>query len=323
MPSKKPTPAQRLVALLQIRILTRDDLRAGAMDTHAITAAVRAGTLIRLRRGRYVAHEVAADVSEAVRIGGRLACVSLLQLIGIFVLENPGLHVQVSPRLSRFRHRRSPGATLHWTDCVHPSAEHAVSVWDAVRQSIRCQEPRAAIATLDSVLHHRILTHEQVVAVFESLPHRFRALLPLLDPSAESGPETFVRLLLRTLGLPYDTQVTVPGVGRVDFVVCGWLIIECDSREFHEGWDSQVADRARDIAAARQGYVTIRPLAADIFTRPNEVKTAIKEVVETLGPLLGDRRKPQLRRNRRFGGANRPSGRRSARSSGVAAKKSG
>lgn len=319
MSTKKPNPAQRLAALLRIRVLTRRDLHAAGVDTHAITTAVRAGTLIRLRRGRYVAHDVAAEVSEAVRIGGRVACVSLLQLIGIFVLDKPGLHVQVSPRLSRSRHRRSEEATMHWTDCVHPPSAHAVSVWDAVRQAVRCQEPRAAIATLDSVLHHRLLSYEQIRAVIESLPRRFHALLPLVDASAESGPETFVRLLLRTLGLPYETQVTIPGVGRVDFVVCGWLIIECDSREFHEGWDSQVADRHRDLAAARLGFVTIRPLAADIFTRQHEAQAAIKDVVETLGPTLGDRRLPQLRRNRRPVGADRHSGRRSAQNSGVLA----
>ncbi|UJP09485.1 GxxExxY protein [Microbacterium sp. KUDC0406] len=142
-----------------------------------------------------------------------------------------------------------------------------------------------------------MLTYEQVEAIFRSLPQRFRALMALVDASAESGPETFMRLLLRSLGLPFETQVVLPGVGRVDFVVAGWLIIECDSREFHEGWDRQIADRARDIAAARMGYVTIRPLAADIFDSPSDVRAAVEQVVEVLGPLLGDRRAPQLRRS--------------------------
>ncbi|MEJ1089573.1 DUF559 domain-containing protein [Microbacterium sp. Mu-80] len=102
------------------------------------------------------------------------------------------------------------------------------------------------------------------------------------------------------LGLPFETQVTLIGVGRVDFVVAGWLIIECDSREFHEGWDKQVDDRARDLAAARLGYVTIRPIAADVFNRPDTVRAAIKEVVDVLGPLLGDRPRPKLRKNHRI-----------------------
>jgi very-short-patch-repair endonuclease len=39
-------------------------------------------------------------------------------------------------------------------------------------------------------------------------------------------------------------------VGRVDFLVEGWLIIECDSKAHHEGWDKQRRDRRRDLAAA-------------------------------------------------------------------------
>lgn len=300
MPDTKPTVAQRLADLHRIQVLRRVDLQARGLDTRAITAGVRAGTLIRLRRGRYVTHEVSNHIAEAVRIGGRLGCVTLLHMIGVFVLEKPNLHVQVSPRLSRSRHRRSAAATMHWRSCREVGTAHAVSVWDAVRESIRCQQPRAAIATIDSVLHHRLLTHQQIVAIFRSLPSRYHALLPLVDASAESGPETFIRLLLRTLGLPFETQVTLRDVGRVDFIVDGWLIIECDSREFHEGWDKQVQDRARDLAAAQLGYVTIRPIAADIFEHPDQVQAAIRQVVDVLGPALGAPRRTKLRKEHRL-----------------------
>ncbi|MBO0980363.1 endonuclease domain-containing protein [Microbacterium sp. SD291] len=233
----------------------------------------------------------------AVRIGGRLACLTLLRMLGVFVMTEPGLHVHVPPHLSRSRARRPSTAKLHWSDCTEEGLDHAVSVWDAVRQSVRCQSPRDAIATLDSVLHHRLLTREHLVRIFEELPARFQMLLPLVDGSAESGPETFMRLILRALGLRFETQVELAGVGRVDFVVEGWLIIECDSREFHEGWDRQVADRERDLAAAGLGYVTIRILAADIFNKRDEVRAAILAVVTAFSPFLGDRAAPQLRRS--------------------------
>ena len=88
-----------------------------------------------------------------------------------------------------------------------------------------------------------------------------------------------MRLLLRSIGVDFETQVWIPGVGRVDFVVDGWLIIECDSREFHEGWDKQREDRYRDLAAAAQGYVTIRPLASDVLRNTSWVREL---VVDTL-----------------------------------------
>lgn len=140
---------------------------------------------------------------------------------------------------------------------------------------------------------------DRLRTIFSALPQRFGTVLALADASAESGPESFVRLILRSLGASFETQVRLYGVGRVDFVVDGWLIVECDSRAFHEGWAKQQRDRARDLAAARLGYVTIRPLAADILSDPAGTREALREVLEVLGPKLGHGRGSQLRRNSR------------------------
>lgn len=297
MPNPEPTVAQRIVDLHRIDVRTRAELRAAGLSGHAITARVRSGMLTRIRRGFYAADGIPAEVAAAMRIGGRLTCVTLLRLIGIFVLEKPGLHVHVPPDLSRSRRRRPQKAIVHWGACAEPGLRHAVSMMDAVRQAVRCQAPRAAIATLDSVLHHRVLSPGQVTEVFRSLPMRFQPLLALVDGSAESGPETFMRLILRAIGASFQTQVRIDGVGRVDFVVDGWLIIECDSREFHRGWEKQVEDRRRDLTAARAGYVTVRFLASDIFHRSDEVRAALLEVIDALGPRLSRTAASQLRRS--------------------------
>lgn len=57
--------------------------------------------------------------------------------------------------------------------------------------------------------------------------------------------------------------------GRVDLVLDGRVIVECDSREFHGGWERQQRDRERDLAAAALGYATLRPTAVQLFTRPS------------------------------------------------------
>lgn len=142
------------------------------------------------------------------------------------------------------------------------------------------------MATLDSALHHELLTRDQLASIFELLPVRFAPLLALVGASAESGPETFMRLILRALGVAFETQVWIAGVGRVDFLVDGWLIIECDSREFHAGWDQQVEDRRRDVAAAQLGYLTIRPLASDIMGAEHSVRDAVSEVIRVWGPRV-------------------------------------
>lgn len=150
---------------------------------------------------------------------------------------------------------------------------------DALAQAVRCQDARAAVATVDSVLHLGMLTWEEVRDVFSGLPVRYAVILRLVDASAESGTETFMRLVLRQLGLRYETQVEIPGVGRLDFLVEGWLIVECDSKAHHEGWAKQRRDRRRDLAAARLGLCTLRPLAEDLLCDRPSVLKAVRGLI--------------------------------------------
>jgi very-short-patch-repair endonuclease len=283
MTHAKKSVRERVVETYARTVFTRSDLLAGGMTGRQITDAVRAGILSRIRRDRYAVPQTDGEVIEAVRIGGRLSCLSLLIHMGVFVHRCDRLHVQVVRGTSRLREPASGRTRLHWTAVSDDRWLHAAGLIGAVRESIRCQAPRAAVATLDSLLHHGVMTRGQLEEVFRALPPRYRALLALVDESAESGPETFLRLLLRTLGVPFDTQVVISGVGRVDFVVDGWLIVECDSREFHEGWEKHAHDRRRDLAAAALGFVTIRPLAVDIMERPEEVMRLLTAILGNLG----------------------------------------
>ena len=89
-----------------------------------------------------------------------------------------------------------------------------------------------------------------------------------------------MRLLLRSQGWGVEVQVEIDDVGRVDLVVDGWLIIECDSEQFHSGWDAGRRDRRRDLAAAALGYTTLRPIAEDIMYHPDRVLAAVRAAVD-------------------------------------------
>lgn len=284
MANQKESVRARAARLYAPAVFTRADLLSTGIRGRDITRAVRQGRLRRLRRDRYALSSVDDEVAEAVRIGGRVSCVTLLRLIGVFVHVASGLHVHVIPGTSRIRAPLAKDTVLHWRAWSgHAGPRHAVPLIDALSHAVRCQSPRAAIATLDSAMNQGLVTETDLTAVFAALPAKYRSLLALVDASAGSGPETFMRLILRGLGVSFETQVLIPGVGYVDFVVNGWLIIECDSREFHEGWQKQVEDRRRDIAAARQGYVTIRPLAADIMGDAATVRRAVFDVIDAVG----------------------------------------
>lgn len=268
------------------QVVTRAELTSSGLDSRDITRAVREGDLIRIRRDRYM-QASPGGIDRAVRVGGRLACVSLLALLGVFVLDSSRLHVHLEATMSRLRspdrsdRALSPAARarlrLHWWPLKHEGATlGVVGVADALAQAVRCQSVRCAVATVDSILHLGILSWHDVYEVFAGLPRKYRVILDVADGIAESGSETFMRLLLRQLGVRYETQVSIPGVGRVDFVVDGWLIIECDSKAHHEGWEKQREDRRRDLAAAALGFTTLRPLAEDLFSHTDIVLAAVR-----------------------------------------------
>lgn len=259
-------------------------LRAGGVPRRRIDSAVAGGALIRVRRGTYVPGDCPPAFLLAAREGGRLDCLSLLAAWGVFVLDATATHVQMDYGATRLPPRRD-GLERHWRCTAAASDALAAPLIEALAQACRCQPPRAAIATLDSAWHQGRVDEAGIADVFRLLPRRFGILRAHLDRRAESGIETLLRLMLRAQGWQVEVQVLIPGVGRVDLVVDGWLIIECDSAQFHGGWLEGRRDRRRDLQAARLGYVTLRPIAEDVIHRPDEVIAALRDVMAHGAPL--------------------------------------
>lgn len=273
-----PTPRELAASLLPATYLCLQDLRAHGLSRRAITLLVAGGQLRRLRRGRYAAADAHPALLGAGTLGARLDCVSLLAAIGVFVHDHHDLHVQIERGSSRLP-ARAPQIVAHWRHSSRPRAALASDVVEALIQAVQCQRPREAIATLDSAWHHGVVDEADISKIFADLPRRYRRLRALLDRRSESGPETIMRLLLRGLGHHVEVQVDIAGVGRVDLLVDGWLIVECDSRAHHGGWEAQRRDRRRDLAAARLGYTTVRPLAEDILFHREQTRASMCDVL--------------------------------------------
>ncbi|MFV0319743.1 MAG: type IV toxin-antitoxin system AbiEi family antitoxin domain-containing protein [Microbacterium sp.] len=271
-----------------LHVLTRADLHAAGMSRGAIDRALAAGTLVRARRNQYLPADAPDEAIMAVRIGGRLTCLSVLAAHGVFVRGNTRVHVHMARTAGRMRAAydlRTPLArrgrrlqVLHWMPLRAPVDARAtgVGVLDALIHSVTCQPWRDAVAAIDSAVHLGLVTIDELQAVFATLSKRYWRLLTLVDGRAESGPETLMRLLVRELGCHVDLQVRIDDVGRVDLLVDGWLVIECDSKEHHSSWAQQVKDRERDLALAARSYVTLRPTAHQILNRPNLVRDALR-----------------------------------------------
>ncbi len=272
----------RVVEPRSLQVMRTPALRAAGWTERGIRTAVAEGRLVRLRVGVYGAPGIPDACRAAAGAQGRVCCVTALRLLGVFVLDQGGTHVHIPRTASRLPplggfarvHRR----TLLRTP--HPDAL-LVEPIDAVADAVMCQGPRSAIATIDSALHLGLLRIDELDELFAALPRRCRRVRTLLDPRAESGAESLVRLILRSIGCSFDCQVEIDGVGRVDFLVDGWLVIECDSRGFHADWDAQRRDRRRDLEAARRGLTTLRVIAEDVFWHPDAVREAIAGVLRT------------------------------------------
>lgn len=209
---------------------------------------------------------------QAVRVGDRLSCVSALHPLGVFAMDASVPHIHLARSASRLRSPHSRFITLaesaradsvlHWWPLLYSSdvLDYRVGIRDAVAHAIRCQQPWHAIATLSNGLHQGLLSRDELTALLHQLPEAHCALLGQVDGRAEAGQESILRLLMWQLGLQCELQVQVQvqvhvsGVGRVDMLVEGILILEADSRLAHDGWELHVRDRNRDMI--RPGRVT-------------------------------------------------------------------
>ncbi|TFC49415.1 DUF559 domain-containing protein [Cryobacterium sp. TMT1-21] len=278
-----------------LQIAETGALNAAGANWRVLRGAVENGFLVRARRGHYALPGTDAHILEAVRLGGRLACVSAAAHAGIFALDSTFAHIHLDANASRLRapHDRlqqltadnRDGVELHWGGLLAPTAgtEFSVALTDSLVQIFRCQQPRSAIASLDNALHQRQTTSQDVTAIFAALPGDLQYLRPLIDARSESGQETLLRFVVREAGFDFDIQVEISGVGRVDMVVEGRIVVEADSRQHHDGWEAHVRDRSRDRVLAALGYLSLRVLYRDIVHHPERIVAAITGLLSATG----------------------------------------
>jgi hypothetical protein len=155
-----------------------------------------------------------------------------------------------------------------------------------------CVLPRRdALAAMDALMRAHEFTHHEMSGL---LPRYFRRrgcvqlreLVPLVDPRAESQPESWVRLELLDNGLPMPELqwwVTVDGVPtyRLDLAYPhARVAIEFDGEEFHTRAADRERDRVRRDWLEIHGW-TVIVLDRNDFSRaserfwPGEVATAL------------------------------------------------
>ena len=228
-------------------------LRAFGIDRHALALAVRDGSISRVRSGVFVLPQTPREIVAAAEHGGAVTCMTALRLHGIWALnEASNLHVWMGAN-GRVHHDACE-CVSHWYGGA--TTLGLAPIEDVLVHVLRCHGDEAFFSALESALQQRKV--RSTTRLRRSIPASARWLVDLARDDAGSGLESLLRLRLHLLGLRLECQVSLSGVGRVDFVIGGRLILEVDGAEHHAGRAARHRDLQRDAAASCLGYETLR-----------------------------------------------------------------
>lgn len=211
-----------------------------------------------------------------------LTCASAAEVLGYPMWNKPSsLHLAVPRNHSMHpsANRCLEGITLHRKKRITPVTVDGfpvVSPAEAVACCLVCLDELDAICVADAALNRGDTSVDEVSDV---LAGRYaaegRRRLAQADPASRSPLETRTRLALRHLGLFVETGVTIEGIGEVDMLVQGWLIVETDGWEFHSSHEQFILDRHRDQQALASGYVTVRLTGQDVEAGEQGIRATV------------------------------------------------
>lgn len=256
----------------------------GVTSRKALACHVRAGRLVRLRRGIYaVAHPdvfgqlAALDLAAGARI---VACLGTAAALYGFDTEGDSrLHVldpgiRLRPSADVMVHQRV-GAPLQRVDGRLATAP----AWTAIEVARTLWRPRA-LATLDTALRvGACTTAELEAAILEQKGRRgivkVRELAGYADGRAESEMESEARLVFIDGGLPqpelqYEIVDRCGDLWRVDFA---WpearLVAEYDSIDWHMGPKALLHDRLKTARLQECGWLSVPMTVSDVRHDPS------------------------------------------------------
>jgi very-short-patch-repair endonuclease len=264
---------------------TTAELRARGRTTRDIARAVAEGSVIRVRPGWFARVGADQDLVRAVRVGGAATAHTAARFRGLWTppdlpgesfrrrpaTARPILRVAV-PRTTTTARLRDPDdvdlplsgrqdVVTYWSDpsMLGAARPHGVvPVLTMLRDLFRTESPERALAVVDSALRHRHLRRSDLHALAAMLPAHLAPVVAQADARAQSGTETIARFLLRAAGLSVEPQAEITGVGHVDLLVEGRLIVELDGREWHDADEAFEEDRRRDLVATIGRYRVLR-----------------------------------------------------------------
>lgn len=233
----------------------RNQLADLGHSTRQIRSAIAEHMLVPIRRPWVATSAADPDAVRSVMLGGRLGGASALRSYRVWVGRPSGLWVHASAQSSRLPPTRRGERRITTIERFPTNAEirWRVSPSDALVQVFLHGETTDAIASLESARHQGLIDDLAVRNIANALPRSQRRMLERSRRGAMSGIETLFRLAAEAQGWKVDIQVYVTGVGHVDVLIDGWLVIELDGGG-HAELEQMHIDRRRDAELILLGY---------------------------------------------------------------------
>lgn len=227
------------------------------------------------RRGVFALPDCRPEFLAALQHNARVSCASAASHYGLWLRNPPARHHLAC------NHGHGRGFVRHRTVRFEGPAELPVAaVEDVVLHALGCLVPPASTAIATSAM--RLLGVPLELLKAELTADRsgtaLRALRQL-DLRAESIVEVDAQHLFRINGIGYDAQVHLPGIGRVDFLLEGFLIVEVDGFAFHSSRKALRRDLGRNNVATLRGFASLHYMPEDIWFEPERVLAEIRAVL--------------------------------------------
>lgn len=280
---------------------------------------VREGRLVRHPGPCFAVPDADPDIVRARQFAASLTCLSAARAHGFDVWASPAeTHLAVAHGRGNHRngalhgarvivHREAPALL---TAAPHPAVPGGcgplvIAPAEALARALRCLPEVAAIVAVDSALNRAACTVADIASLLlgPGSPTA-KAVLAECDGRSQSPAESVARVALRRAGFSVEANCFIEGVGYVDLLVEGKVVVECDGYAYHADLRAFAGDRRRDRALQVDGWVVLRFPAGEVLRDPAAVVACVRAVLESRLPSGGPRDR------RRTESSSRPAARR-------------
>jgi very-short-patch-repair endonuclease len=250
-------------------------LRREGYSERTVRSLATAGAL-QPRKGVWALPGADPEFLQAIVDDSLVTCASSASRYGLWLKDKPGsLHLAS-------RHRRGRHAPRHGRLRFDPHRLLPIaSLEDTVIHALTCLGEADAVAMAHSAMEQhgvpRVVLESELTAKYYGTA---RKRLAKADGLSESVPEISARLLFESAGLQFRRQVQISGVGRVDFLIDGWLIVEINGFQFHSSRAAWRKDMTRSNIAQTQGHAVLSYAPEQIWNSPDMVLQEIRAVLE-------------------------------------------